>query len=95
MEALADYALGMGWTDWAGWLGTAMFSLSFLVKRRMMLHALGTLACIPKLIYSYDAQAWPLFAGWVILAPIELYQWWRYKRDQSTATARERCCCGH
>lgn len=85
----------MNWIDALGWLATAMFSTSFLVKRRMLLHALGTLACIPKLIYSYEHGVWPLFANWLILLPIEAYQWWRYRTDKSKPTIEECCCSGH
>ena len=62
-----------------GWLATAIFVASFLVKDRSLLHGLGFIACIFKMIYSFHYHVYPLFANLVILFFIELYQWKNYK----------------
>jgi hypothetical protein len=63
-----------------GWLATAIFVASFLVKDRSLLHLLGFIACIFKMFYSYHYHVYPLFANWVILFFIEIYQWKTYKK---------------
>ena len=63
-----------------GWLATFIFIASFLVKDRSLLHFLGFIACIFKMIYSYHYHVYPLFVNWVLLFFIELYQWKTYKK---------------
>lgn len=73
-----------------GWSATALFVSSFLVKKRSLLHFLGFTACILKMIYSYEYHVWPLFANWVILFFIDIYQWYTYhKKDKTAPVAAE------
>lgn len=69
-----------------GWLGTAIFVASFLVKNRGLLHLFGLFGCVVKLAYTWHYDLWPLAANWVLLIGIEAVQWWRHRSDGSLAT---------
>jgi hypothetical protein len=58
-----------------GWTSTVLFISSFLVKKRSVLHAVGFIACLFKMVYSYHYAVWPLFVNWVVLIGVQLYQW--------------------
>ena len=67
------------WLEAIGWLSAILFVASFLVKNRSTLHLLGAVACIFKLIYSYEHAVWPLFANWVILIVVQTVQFFRLR----------------
>lgn len=69
----------INWLEAIGWLSTILFVLSFMVKDRSMLHLLGAIACVFKLIYSYEHAVWPLFANWVILIFVQTIQFVRLR----------------
>lgn len=73
-----------------GWLGTAIFVGSFLVKDRSLLHLLGLIGSIVKLVFTLHYELWPLVANWVLLIGIELVQWIRFRKDHSVPTIEER-----
>lgn len=62
-----------------GWLSTIIFVASFMVKDRATLHLLGFVACIFKLVYSYQHAVWPLFVNWVILLFVQAYQFYAHR----------------
>lgn len=76
-----------------GWLGTAIFLTSFLVKNRGLLHLLGLVGSAVKLVYTWHYALWPLAANWLILIGIEAIQWWRYRDDTGPASLDECLRC--
>jgi|GEM_PF-2307519 len=80
------------WTA-LGWTGTSIFLASFLVKDRGLLHLLGLVGCVVKLVYTWHYALWPLAANWLILIGIELAQWWRYRGDHNKPTIEECTRC--
>lgn len=76
-----------------GWVGTSIFVASFLVRDRSLLHLLGLIGCVVKLIYTLHYQLTPLVVNWVLLIVIEAFQWWRFTRDHSKPTIEERINC--
>lgn len=72
-----------------GWLGTFIFVTSFLVKKRSLLHLLGLIGCIVKLVYTLHYLLWPLVVNWVLLIIIEAVQFCRYRKDSSKPTLDE------
>lgn len=72
-----------------GWAGTIIFVASFLVKDRALLHALGLVGCIVKLVYTSHYRLWPLVVNWVLLIIIESVQWFRYRKDHTKPSKDE------
>lgn len=72
------------WIEVIGWTSTVLFVSSFLVKDRAKLHLIGFIACIFKLVYSYEHAVWPLFVNWVILFFVQLYQFLVYRNHKVT-----------
>jgi hypothetical protein len=80
------------WTA-LGWCGTVIFVGSFLVKDRSVLHLLGMVGSIVKLIYTWHYALWPLVTNWALLIAIEAVQWWRYKNDHNKPSVEECVRC--
>jgi len=80
------------WTT-LGWLGTSIFITSFLVKDRGLLHLLGLIGCVVKLVYTWHYSLWPLMANWLVLICIESVQWWRYRSDSGKPSVDECVRC--
>lgn len=81
------------WTAF-GWVGTAIFVASFLVKNRSLLHLLGFVGCIIKLFYTLHYSLWPLVVNWLLLIAIEFVQWVRYRKDDTKPSIEECIKCG-
>lgn len=56
-----------------GWASTLILVASFFLQKRSSLHLVGFLACVLKLIYTYEHEVWPLFANWAILVVVQAY----------------------
>jgi hypothetical protein len=72
-----------------GWTGTVIFVASFLVRDRALLHLLGLVGCMVKLVYTYHFRLWPLVVNWVLLIIIESVQWVRYRKDNAKPSLEE------
>lgn len=85
----------MGESGWniLGWVGAAVFVTSFLVKSRSLLHLLGLLGSVIKLVYTWHYKLWPLAVNWAILIVIEAIQWWRNRKNPAKPTVDECIDC--
>lgn len=64
------------WIELMGWAGTLVLLVSYFLKERLWLHWIALIACLLKLVYTYEHEVWPLFANWVVLIPVHIWQVW-------------------
>jgi hypothetical protein len=63
----------MDYWELVGWTGTFIFVVSFILKDRRMLHLVGLIGAIIKLVYTMHYGLMPLIVNWILLIGIEIY----------------------
>jgi len=63
----------MDYWELIGWTGALVFVLSLTLQNRRMLHSVGLIGAIIKLIYSAHYGLMPLIANWILVIGIEIY----------------------
>jgi hypothetical protein len=61
-----------------GWLSTALFLLSILLKSRFNMHALGILTSVLTGVYAYYHGATAIWVKWVIAFVFHFYMLKKY-----------------
>lgn len=71
-----------------GWISTALFLISIVVKERVLLHALGVVASVTTGVYAYAHGATAIWVKWLIALFFHSYMWQKISRENANERAR-------
>jgi hypothetical protein len=72
-----------------GWISTALFLLSIVIRQRVHLHVLGVFTAVTTGVYAYAHDATAIWVKWIIALFFHAYMWVKLTREEKARAKAE------